>query len=387
MHTCIRSYTAGDDAPTDTVDLTPWKSDADPGTLDWFVVETLSSSETEEKLLNSEGGYTNGTYLMRRSKKWEEDDPQYLFSVVYKNTPTHHKVQYKDGYIAVNNKVMNNTTTDQPVSKLGDLIAMLNSMPKGWPVTLSAPASATNSTPEPKAAANVEPEVAAVEPEAAAVEPEAAAVEPEAAAVEPEAAAVEPEVAAVEPEAVAVEPEAAAVEPEAAAVEPEADSTEPEAATTEPEASSAEPEDGMATYSHMLHKPASVDSEPETTEDDAAIYQNDSVSSSKTPPAAEKQAYTWSQPDPLPEGAGADYSTQAMDSSAYTHLYDVFYTCMLKHGCFAHVSFELQLMFTYWSMVHPGYSFTTSCKLCAIDEREREREGYTACSIQTQSMP
>ena len=52
-------------------------------------------------LMNSEGGYTNGTYMMRKSKKWEQDEPQYLFSIVYKGTPTHHKVLYKEGFIAV----------------------------------------------------------------------------------------------------------------------------------------------------------------------------------------------------------------------------------------------------------------------------------------------
>ena len=34
----------------------------------------------------------------------------------------------------VNNKVMHNTTTDAPISKIGGLVALLGSMPSGWPV-------------------------------------------------------------------------------------------------------------------------------------------------------------------------------------------------------------------------------------------------------------
>ena len=39
---------AGDGAQSDdAVDLTPWTTDVEPATLDWFFAETLSASEVQ----------------------------------------------------------------------------------------------------------------------------------------------------------------------------------------------------------------------------------------------------------------------------------------------------------------------------------------------------
>lgn len=104
----------------------------------WFHDSELTRGETEELLLNGSDAFEDGTYLLRRKKRFDPDAPEYILSVIFKSQATHHAIKPTDDGISVNQKVITDVDSGNPATNLFELFEVLSKKPKGWPVTFGA---------------------------------------------------------------------------------------------------------------------------------------------------------------------------------------------------------------------------------------------------------